>query len=445
MIAAVCPYFHGRAALVCGSVVRTWEVGRLVCREHGDPACKRCAALQPAKRGELRYKRDVGPADVMALVGEIEDAGRELGAHHYITERVSGTGTEAQHAGAIVAELVAVLDAETADLPASADRSTAESRARTLAKGDEHGKAVQEVRRESSGPRMQGAVHEGVQGAPRGEGSDPASGRIMGGGGDRPIAGDVGGTIQVSPASTGTGRVAGIDPGQRFVAVAALDASGCVAARTFDVGRVIPLDKPRVVTRKDGTTREITVRREVTDDDVERLLGDVAEYLAAHGATRIAVERATHFHAGKGAEGAQAAGLARAQWIGGEIAGMLRGQGYAVTTCSSATWRSPLKRGGVPWQQGLAARLPSLPTGEHIADAAGVALTLLAPPRAPKVPRVPGAKRKRSKDAANEKRRAEGCTGCEGRCRAPCPRAVAANQKRAASMRGNTNACRGVT
>jgi hypothetical protein len=384
----------------------------------------------------------------MQLVGEIEDAGREMGAHHYITERPAGEGTEARHARDIMAALIRLPSTALVDLPAGADRSTAESRARALARGDEHGEAVQEVRRESREQGVQTSVCESVAG--KAQGSDSA--RIEQRGLDR--AGDgsdrgAGATHRgdherVLSGSAIPDRVAGIDPGSRWVAVAILDASGCVAGHTFDVGRVIPLEKPRVVKRRDGSERTIDVRREVTDEDVERLLGDIAEYLAAHGVARVAVERAAHFHMGDGATGAQAAGLARAQWVGGEIAGMLRGQGYAVSTCSSAKWRARLRAKGTTWQQGLAVRLPSLPTGEHIADAAGVALTLLAPPSAPKVPRAPRAKgESRGREATAKRKAREGCTGCTGRCMLPCPRAVAANEKRRQSMRGNTSARRG--
>lgn len=118
---------------------------------------------------------------------------------------------------------------------------------------------------------------------------------------------------------------------------------------------------------------------------------------------------------------------------------------------------------GVAWPsavRALVSDLPALPpdTREHALDAAGCALWALLPapetkpPARPVTPRRKGGKAsgwseadaERQRKRREERRRAAGCV-CVGGCRAPCPVALAANEKRAQKMMGNANARRSET
>jgi len=123
--------------------------------------------------------------------------------------------------------------------------------------------------------------------------------------------------------------------------------------------------------------------------------------------------------------------------------------------------RTPGRHPVLEWRAAVRALVTGLPSDlpaedrEHILDAAGCALIACAPPPAEvrpapvrtRAPRGGGAGASKwtatQADAQRARRlaerRAAGCA-CEGRCRAPCPVAVAANERRGESMRGNQNA-----
>lgn len=186
----------------------------------------------------------------------------------------------------------------------------------------------------------------------------------------------------------------------------------------FEIGRVVPV-KPRTVKRQDGSTYTIATKRVVEDGDIGALLRAVMAWLEPLDVDRAVLERAIHFRTSDpvtGAGGARAAGLARAQWIGGEIAGTLRAAlydpetpGERVQTVASASWRAVARKGvekaetsgdKVPylWREGVRRAFgASWPAGlgEHEIDAGGCILWAVrreetpAPrPRAPRKERT---------------------------------------------------------
>jgi hypothetical protein len=109
------------------------------------------------------------------------------------------------------------------------------------------------------------------------------------------------------------------------------------------------------------------------------------------GVSRAAVERAANVFPGghRSAVVARGGALARANWVGGEIVGRLRGAGLAVETPTSNTWRLALVGASspTPGQVHAAVRAacpswldPALPSEaqdvdrEHARDGAGLAL-----------------------------------------------------------------------
>jgi hypothetical protein len=168
---------------------------------------------------------------------------------------------------------------------------------------------------------------------------------------------------------------------------------------------------------------------------------------------RAVLERASHFRTDapvEGAGGARAAGLARAQWIGGELAGTLRvalydaeGARDNVQTVASVSWRATARKGiqgatTAAWRDGVRRAFgASWPAGigEHELDAAGCIVWAVRRPVAratePRPPRPRVERPARSsvdahaaRDArAARKRAAERKTGCEchGRHRRECP------------------------
>jgi hypothetical protein len=210
----------------------------------------------------------------------------------------------------------------------------------------------------------------------------------------------------------------------------------------------------------------VTHRREITDSDMEALLGEIVAFLHEHQVDHAAIERATHFAGADGAGvGARAALMLRSQHVGGEIAGTLRAAPFltSVRTSSSTHCRAALRK-----VYGCACRQKkhtkacmvaavtrafggTLPTDdEHVVDAGVVAAARALPERKrePRAERAEGAAApKRSSAASNaartrakqEKRAALGCH-CEGRGHVDgCPVKVAENAKRSAAMKGNAN------
>lgn len=253
-----------------------------------------------------------------------------------------------------------------------------------------------------------------------------------------------------APAKQGT-RILGVDPGSHWVACTVAELRGAelvyVTSRVFEIGRVVPI-KPRTIKRKDGSTYTIATKREILDADIGALLRAVMAWLEPLGVDRAVLERATHFRTMApvdGAGGARATGLARAQWIGGELAGTLRvalydaeGSRDNVQTVASTSWRAVARRGLETWHEGVIAAFGSSwpgGIGEHAIDAAGCIVWAVRGPAAraaePKAPRVKVERVKRTsaethakRDARTKRRRKrlrkKGCL-CHGRHRRECP------------------------
>jgi hypothetical protein len=252
-------------------------------------------------------------------------------------------------------------------------------------------------------------------------------------------------------------RILGVDPGSHWVACTVAEQRGdelvYITSRVFEIGRVVPV-KPRTITRKDGSTYTIATKRVIEDADIGALLRAVMAWLEPLQVDRAVLERASHFRTDapvEGAGGARAAGLARAQWIGGELAGTLRVALYDaergqdnVQTVASVSWRAAARKGihgvttAAAWCEGIRQAFgPSWPTGigEHAFDAAGCIVWAVRGPVAkaaePRSPRPKVERRKRNsadahaaRDArAARKRAAERKKGCEchGRHRRECP------------------------
>lgn len=167
----------------------------------------------------------------------------------------------------------------------------------------------------------------------------------------------------------------GVDPGDRWIGFAILSGSGEILA----AGSLPP------------------------EGAAAALLGLARRW----GVALVGVERAGHLHASgsKVSLGSRGGALARANWIGGEIAGTFQASGFAVLTCSASTWRAWLcgsasadgpsilqrLRSLVPWVD------PPLPEGatktdkDHPRDACGLALWSLAQRAAREVSPIQGA------------------------------------------------------
>lgn len=395
-------------------------IGRVACIAHGVMPCEACAALP---RGSVpHFARKVTADDVAAAVAEIVGELLGAGVEHVAIEAPAGAGAEAEQGRWIARELRSSLArVEVLDVPQGGKATDVRARFAALLGADlAPSPAVPSAQIE---PHHEAREQHAAPTAPA-----------------------------VDPSTIPGPRVAGIDPGSHWIAVtiAAGEARplAYVVSTTIEIGRVVTLAKPRVMTRADGTTREITTRREITDRDVEGAIEQIVDLLLAHRVERVAIERASVFRAagaaGASINAARAAGLLRANWIGGEIAGAIRATSIggkalvsSVETMSSAEWRAALKRGPVKaWRDGLAGAYGgSLPNvGEHETDAAGVASWLTRPARRARVAQAPDEPRpKRAsanahaarREAAAARRAAIGCT-CKGRRRhaADCPAAA---------------------
>jgi hypothetical protein len=267
----------------------------------------------------------------------------------------------------------------------------------------------------------------------------------------------------LAPAPPPGPRVAGIDPGERWIAV-------CIGA-----GREAPLVYVDCLVVEVERTGE----NQPTDEQLDAAVGKAVDFCERHGAVRVAVERAVNVHRKPGASPEAAAGsaayLLRGQYVAGMLRGALRaarGAGGgplipgAVESVTSVKGRNHVRRlagppGGrlllVPWQPAARAAFGgTIPpgVGEHVLDAAVAAVWAVRPtkdaepavhrtPRAPGQPRVSGHASRAAATAARLD--AGGCT-----CPRPvlrhtdpaCPIRRAANEKRAAKMAGNANARR---
>jgi hypothetical protein len=254
-------------------------------------------------------------------------------------------------------------------------------------------------------------------------------------------------------------RVAGIDPGERWIAV-------CIGA-----GREAPL----VYVDSFVVEVERTGKEQPTDEQLDAAVGKAVDFCERHGVERAAVERAVNVHRKPGASPESAAGAAAYLLRGQYVAGMLRGALRAargedggplipgtVESVSSVKGRNHVRRlaglgigKDVAWQPcARAAFGGTIPpgAGEHVLDAAVAAVWAVRPtdeaaPVAPRTPREPGQPRA----SAHARRAAATAARLDvGGCTCPrpvlrhtdpaCPIRAAANAKRASSMAGNANA-----
>jgi hypothetical protein len=281
-----------------------------------------------------------------------------------------------------------------------------------------------------------------------------------------PIVAAVLAPAPIPPPAPAAPRVAGIDPGERWIAA-------CVGAETGVPAAPLAYVASLVV------EIERTGKEQPTDEQLDVAVGKAVDFCELHGVERAVVERAVNVHRAPGKSAEEGAGLAAYLLRGQYVAGMLRGalraarnaaQGALipgrVESVSSVKGRNYVRRlqgqrtGATlegprpPWQPFARACFGgTIPAGvgEHVLDAAVCAVWATRPEEEPKAaarPAGPG-KPRPGKHAADKAKRAEarrtaGCA-CEGRHVAGCPVQVAANAKRAAKMAGNGNARKGRT
>ncbi len=461
--AAVVPYYHATAHVLVRDDDATIaeqtfpELGRVVCRAHKLVDCAACTEEQEKATGKdrkvLRFERDISAADISQLVTSIVDVVRTRGVDRVVVEDPSGGPVERERGLRVVHELQAALvDVAPAYVVAGTVKLPR----------DVH--AAQAVRLRAAG--LLGVEAGAVELAEALEASVVQAPAVDAAAAPQPPAP----SVASSPAPKAAPRIAGIDPGSHWVAVAIGEGTAAplrfVAARTFEVGRKLPLKTPKTVKRADGSTSTITFRRVITDEDMESVLAQIVTFLHEHQVDAVVVERATHFQRGAGdaphVSGARAASLLRAQWVGGELAGALRAvrvpdeQGIprrlfgSLETASSRVWRAHVqKTTKASMRDAVRAAwggtLPAQP-GEHVIDAAGVAAWGVRGKATPRAPREPGAtppKKHEARRAAMLARRREAGCVCEGvRHASDCPVQLAANAKRAVAAKGNRNAAK---
>ena len=261
-------------------------------------------------------------------------------------------------------------------------------------------------------------------------------------------------------------RVAGVDPGERWIAVAIGAETGVPAAPLAYVASL-------------QVEIERTGKEQPTDEQLDAAVGKAVDFCELHCVDRVAVERAVNVHRAPGKSAEEGAGLAAYLLRGQYVAGMLRGALRAarnegggplvpgkVESVSSVKGRNHVRRlfilgalghsggKGTPWQPAARATFGgTIPpgVGEHVLDAAVAAVWAVRPeeaPAAPKVAREPGKPRTGGHGGRATKRAAErlaaGCRCPGSRCTEPeCPLLLAANEKRREKMQGNANARRG--
>jgi len=263
-----------------------------------------------------------------------------------------------------------------------------------------------------------------------------------------------------APAPPEAPRVAGIDPGERWIAV-------CVGAATD-----IP-SAPLAYVASLQVEIERTGKEQPTDEQLDAAVGRAVDFCELHGVERAAVERAVNVHRAPGKSAAEGAGLAAYLLRGQYVAGMLRGALRAarneggsalvagrVEGVSSVKGRNHVRRlaglgigKDIPWQPAARAAFGgTIPpgVGEHVLDAAVAAVWATrpeeapaapAPPRAPREPGAPRVSKHASRKAQQAAARvAAGCVCPGARHTLPdCPIRQAANEARAVAMVGNAN------
>lgn len=452
------------------------EIGRIVDLEEPRPVQRR------HRREQWQTKeRVITEDDVRAAVAWAQGILLRYGVTDWEIQTATGDSVTAQRSQWIGAAMrsalyIAELDAPqpTVDPPR---RATSED-IQEASHGRQNGCGVDDSDWDGDGSGCPGGAREGgAESSERSAAEEPESSGI------RPrdavvLGGDASDSATPAPAAIAADkqgiRILGVDPGSHWVACTVAELRGnelvYITSRVFEIGRVVPI-KPRTIKRKDGSTYTIATKREILDADIGALLRAVMAWLEPLGVDRAVLERATHFRTMApvdGAGGARATGLARAQWIGGELAGTLRvalydaeGARDNVQTVASTSWRAVARRGihsattegaTVPylWREGVITAFGSSwpgGIGEHAIDAAGCIVWAVCGPAAraaePKAPRVRVERVKRTsaethakRDARTRRRRKrlkkKGCQ-CHGRHRRECPMFVPMKYRKGAT------------
>jgi hypothetical protein len=442
--AAFAPFHNGRALLYVENIgaLPTWEIGRIVCREHGRGGCAECAGLPVVKGQPLPLMRTITQANVETLTTDVMEVVLARGITHLVIEEAVGQGPEAERQAWIAGEMCAALlgvgvEVEMVPLPregrshdlsvrarallaiaggevvppkprvdapsrghaGAGDLGAGEAReetddalednanavrvdGRTAVSGDSSGdQEGRERRNDRDVDRSRRAA--GQEAEARGEQGIPATGEDVA---------STGGEVRAAVLVSGP-RVAGIDPGSHWISVTvcARTPTGLVyvASLPVEVGRVEELVKPRTAKRADGSTYEVKRRRVIEDEDTMAAIAEVVPFLAAHGVEDVAVEMATHFHGSDdpARDRARAVGMLRAQRIGGKIEGVLCAGAVpsvrSVRTVSSKAARAAAcKASGVKtWREAARVVVAGMPAvvNEHAVDAAVAAAWLERP------------------------------------------------------------------
>jgi hypothetical protein len=192
--------------------------------------------------------------------------------------------------------------------------------------------------------------------------------------------------------------ICGIDPGSSHVGIAVQRSDETLAmTETLDVGHEEHLARSRIVQRKSGTQHVISKRRVIDENDLIRLIARVREIWTEHKVDRVVLEWVEHVRAfGGGASiGGMATAIARAQWVGGALAGMALEMGLDVRYVTARTWVARVTKGNQKGRRGVVAdvieaRYPELArkADEHERDAVGLCLydrLLDVPPPRPEI------------------------------------------------------------
>lgn len=253
-------------------------------------------------------------------------------------------------------------------------------------------------------------------------------------------------------------RWGGVDPGTAAVGVVVTAGDApplrAIVVRSIEVGRMVPLPKPKIMRLADGSERVTLEKRDVGAADIAKVAAQVVQVFRVHGVTDVVIEWTPHLHSLDASAGAKARSghVTRTQFIGGAIFGALLVEGFRVTLVLAATWRAKVagRRGagggagakGVRVGAGRAALGPAVAAGYvnwpafsdvHERDAGGCILYEVTKPiaRAPAPPRRPrDHEEKREKAVARsatlrkrtaERREAAGCECGGKRHRRICP------------------------